>query len=451
MGSIITFYSYKGGVGRSMALANIGAILAKWGKSTLLIDWDLEAPGLENYFKNLKIDSKKLDNLGLIDLLYKKIDLPSYNAKLIKWDDYLIPIEFENNQNLFLLASGKKDEKYISKVRELDFGVFYNKHDGGDFLEEIRTDLKKKFDFVLIDSRTGLTDSSGVCSIHMPDKIVILFTATEQGFKGTLDVVNKSKEKQQDLIYDRLKLKVLPVPTRFDNSELSLTEEWLGKFANDLTAVYSDLISKDKEGNLTIQPIDVLKRTKIPYIPFYSYGEKLPVIEQGGDDPNSIGYVYETIAAILSNDFMDIHMLKDERDSYLKKGKGEELIDFTYYQNKIEEERLAKKKLEDELSKIKMEVEINAKKELEFKQQQVLKSNKIKKYTIGITIFLALIALIIFLNSRNRETKTEYMLDDTAKLMIDSGQFFADSTKIRAYDTSAKMERYDTESLKMKK
>ena len=45
-GRVLTFYSYKGGTGRSMALANVGWILASAGKRVLLIDWDFEAPGL---------------------------------------------------------------------------------------------------------------------------------------------------------------------------------------------------------------------------------------------------------------------------------------------------------------------------------------------------------------------------------------------------------------------
>src|SRR5215212_2149038 len=50
MNSIITFYSYKGGVGRSMALANIAVLMARRGLRVLAVDWDLEAPGLERYF-----------------------------------------------------------------------------------------------------------------------------------------------------------------------------------------------------------------------------------------------------------------------------------------------------------------------------------------------------------------------------------------------------------------
>jgi MinD-like ATPase involved in chromosome partitioning or flagellar assembly len=47
---VVTFYSWKGGVGRSFALANVGVQLALSGMRVLLIDWDLEAPGLERYF-----------------------------------------------------------------------------------------------------------------------------------------------------------------------------------------------------------------------------------------------------------------------------------------------------------------------------------------------------------------------------------------------------------------
>ena len=44
-GKIITFYSYKGGTGRTMLLANVAWILATNGKRVLVVDWDLEAPG----------------------------------------------------------------------------------------------------------------------------------------------------------------------------------------------------------------------------------------------------------------------------------------------------------------------------------------------------------------------------------------------------------------------
>ena len=52
-GEIITFYSYKGGTGRTMALANVACLLAERigpNECVLVIDWDLEAPGLHRFF-----------------------------------------------------------------------------------------------------------------------------------------------------------------------------------------------------------------------------------------------------------------------------------------------------------------------------------------------------------------------------------------------------------------
>lgn len=49
-GQVVTFYSYKGGTGRTMALANVAWILASNGKRVLAVDWDLESPGLHKFF-----------------------------------------------------------------------------------------------------------------------------------------------------------------------------------------------------------------------------------------------------------------------------------------------------------------------------------------------------------------------------------------------------------------
>src|SRR6476659_2318453 len=67
LGKIITFYSYKGGTGRSMALANVAWILASAGKRVLIIDWDLEAPGLHRYFHPFLADKELSETEGLID------------------------------------------------------------------------------------------------------------------------------------------------------------------------------------------------------------------------------------------------------------------------------------------------------------------------------------------------------------------------------------------------
>ncbi len=64
----ITFYSYKGGVGRTLAMANIALYLSRFGLDVCLIDFDLEAPGLHYKLANF-LDIKKIKE-GMVDFIY---------------------------------------------------------------------------------------------------------------------------------------------------------------------------------------------------------------------------------------------------------------------------------------------------------------------------------------------------------------------------------------------
>src|SRR6185437_421451 len=67
-GQIITFYSFKGGTGRTMALANVAWILAANGKRVLIADWDLESPGLHRFFQPF-MDPGVSESPGIIDFI----------------------------------------------------------------------------------------------------------------------------------------------------------------------------------------------------------------------------------------------------------------------------------------------------------------------------------------------------------------------------------------------
>src|SRR5262245_29840198 len=88
LGTIYTFYSFKGGVGRSMALANLAETFHEKGLRVLMVDWDLEAPGLEAYFQSASSTPGTLQmpdsgHRGLIDLLLEyKAAYPGLAARL---------------------------------------------------------------------------------------------------------------------------------------------------------------------------------------------------------------------------------------------------------------------------------------------------------------------------------------------------------------------------------
>src|SRR5437879_1912419 len=71
---IVTFYSYKGGVGRSMALANVAEILAERQFEVIACDWDVEAPGLERYFAEPDPAREMQSWPGVMDLLLEYQD-----------------------------------------------------------------------------------------------------------------------------------------------------------------------------------------------------------------------------------------------------------------------------------------------------------------------------------------------------------------------------------------
>src|SRR5262245_29153629 len=96
--SIVTFYSWKGGVGRTMALANVAVQLARMGSTVLVVDWDLEAPGLDRYFINLDRSVAQIEVLaatnptGLMGLLGEALDRGDAISHERDWKNRLVKI-----------------------------------------------------------------------------------------------------------------------------------------------------------------------------------------------------------------------------------------------------------------------------------------------------------------------------------------------------------------------
>lgn len=304
-GLIVTFYSYKGGVGRTLALANIGALLCRWGYKVLCIDWDLEAPGLHLYFRPYVATP---DRPGLTELVQAHVD-----GKKPKWNKYVSEVTIpQANHPLSLITAGRQDESYVSRMQALDWSELYEKHRFGNFLEAMRGEWKESFDFVLIDSRTGITDIGGICTVQLPDFLVLLFTANQQSLHGSLEVVKRAARARNSLPFDRAKLLTLPVAARFEmRVEYEMAQQWLKTFADELRPLYAEWAHKD----VTVE--ELLNHTRMPYIPYWSFGEKLPVIEKGTDDPEDIGFSLETLAALIAQKFSYSDVLVRNRDSFV--------------------------------------------------------------------------------------------------------------------------------------
>ena len=182
---VVTFYSFKGGVGRSMALTNVGLELANRGRSVLLVDFDLEAPGLSTF----GLQRQRGNLQGMLEFVEKYLgsgespDVRSYCERC--------PGVGREGGELWLMPAGDQTDSYGKRLNAIDWQAFYRERDGYLFFEDMRAQWDELIDpdYVLIDSRTGHTDVGGICTRQLPDAVVVLFFPNDQNLLGLRKVV----------------------------------------------------------------------------------------------------------------------------------------------------------------------------------------------------------------------------------------------------------------------
>jgi tetratricopeptide (TPR) repeat protein len=289
---VYTFYSFKGGVGRSMTLANVAALLAAWDQRVLVVDWDLEAPGLERYFEGAIDLSEVSRRPGIVDLA----EAAAGDTEL-DWRECLVEARpFADRPPVSLITAGRDDDRFLPRLQELDWERLFVEHDFGNRLERLREQWLEEFDYVLVDSRTGYTDIGGICTIYLPDVLVTMFTTSWQSLRGVLSVVRRARDARDRLPFDRGYLYAVPVPGRDESRvEYEVAQEWRRVYATELAELYRDFLPKGTGA------ADALELLRIPYVPFWSFGERLPVVQEGTRDPSSISYYFAVLARLLAS------------------------------------------------------------------------------------------------------------------------------------------------------
>ncbi len=169
----VVFYSIKGGVGRSTALAVSAWWLAQAGSRVLVLDMDLESPGLSSTL----LPETRRPAYGITDWLVE--DLVGNGDAVL--DDMVATSELSREGEIMVVPShGQDPGEYVAKLGRV--WMPSRNQEGGhqawyQRLDRMITGLESQWqpDVILIDSRSGIDDIASACVTDLRAGLVLLF------------------------------------------------------------------------------------------------------------------------------------------------------------------------------------------------------------------------------------------------------------------------------------
>lgn len=313
-GQVITFYSYKGGTGRSMALANIACLLAteqaaKGGKPVLAIDWDLEAPGLHRYFEPF-LGARGDADEGLIELVEdlrsrvrtgcapdEEEEMSEEVVAALDLARFAVPTAYPK---LSFVRAGRFDDTYSTRTNTFNWPELFSA--APSLFRMLADRLADDFSYVLIDSRTGITDTSGICTTLMPEKLVVVFTPNRQSLTGITELVKRAYAYRRGSD-DVRPLVVYPLPSRIETSLPQEMQRWRLGDANEDIAGWEPQFTELLRGVYELPESFSLERyfdaVQAQHVPPYAFGEPIAVLRERGSERLTLTKSYDTFRGYL--------------------------------------------------------------------------------------------------------------------------------------------------------
>lgn len=176
---ILTFFSHKGGVGRTTALVATGLALARVGRKVLLVDLDLEAPGLGSILPGAPGKEGGLDLL--VGAPATAADLQAYATSVTD------PLLIGSGATLRVLHAGEVDADYIEMLARLDQSAGLDRPGVSARLGALFAAIVEAWpdlDYILVDARAGFHDLGGIMLASLSHGAVVVGTASEQSWLG---------------------------------------------------------------------------------------------------------------------------------------------------------------------------------------------------------------------------------------------------------------------------
>lgn len=331
LGEIVTFYSYKGGTGRSMLLANVAWQIAAAGRRVLLVDWDLEAPGLHRYFRPFLGDDVELHQQeGVIewvsDYWDARIDEPDRPvAELVR--EFADPRHYVRKLDtgsllaggIDILCAGRQDRNYAKAVADFDWTRLFEKLEGEAFIRAAKDILTGTggYDYILVDSRTGVSDTSGFCTVLLADTLVVCFTYNNQSVIGASQIARDIKQQAEQRRRDDVaagrarRFRLFAVPSRVDD----LDPERLDRRQRHAWSAFGDLLTDVAADQQPAYWLNVQVRNQ----GLFAYEEVLAAcVNRPGDPQTVLGAVTQLTRWLTDDAFTEAPSLGDEQRRQLR-------------------------------------------------------------------------------------------------------------------------------------
>jgi len=258
---IINFYSYKGGVGRTMLTLQMARCLAALGKNVVAVDFDFDAPGLPLLF-NFDISTVKGGIVELVDKFNntRESDIKGF-TELIDClnNDYLISIDKEeyikkNGGKLRILPSGKVGTGYFDRIASTEwYGKLVSEDEEKDsFISFVNNALRPALEkigveYLLIDARSGISCYSSIAQYICTHQVILTCKNNESSFSLKnilLPSINQNEEEGYNKDIEKFLFIICRVPSELNeltnsafNEMESLIEENLCVTVKERTKV----------------------------------------------------------------------------------------------------------------------------------------------------------------------------------------------------------------------